>query len=81
MGNGTARLLKLSYGSGKTVVIPTVAAFATPAVRFSNKRREIKKNKFRVHNTLLFLCKFKVCDSNGISVDVVISYLLPHQCF
>jgi len=75
MRNGTARLLKLSYSSGKTVVIPTVAAFATPAVRFSSKIREIKKDKFRVQNTLLFF--FKAGDSDKIFKDLSTFYLLP----
>jgi len=78
MGNGTARLLKLSYSSGKTVVIPTVAAFATPVVRFSSKTREIRKDKFRVQNTLLF---FKAGDSDEIFKGLSIFYLLPHGRF
>jgi len=39
------------------VVLPTVAAFAELAERFSNKARKIKKDKFRVQNTLLFFFK------------------------
>jgi hypothetical protein len=41
----------------KTVVLPTVAALAELPARFSSKTREIKKDKFRVQNTLLFFFK------------------------
>ena len=57
MVNGMALRLATVVELPKIVVLPTVAAFATPVVRFSSKTREIKKDKFRVHNTLLFFFK------------------------
>jgi len=54
MVNGMAARMAAVLEMPKTVVLPTVAAFAELAERFSNKTRKIKKDKFRVQNTLLF---------------------------
>ena len=76
--NGMALRLAVVVELPKTVVLPTVTALAELPARFSSKTREIKKDKFHVHNTLLF---FKAGDSDEIFIDLNSFYLLPHQCF